>query len=158
MLYRLVSFLVGLQTVFSSIRDCGNEMTSFKLTELSQTPRDSIRTGENLTLTLKYEVPSRIPMGTSQTSVSLNFIPLGTKTEELCSTMPCPIEPGIHDGSSWALFPSGVSGTLVTKINWYDDQQNHLLCLESVIKASSSFRKNQTLEFDEFFVFNKKKE
>jgi hypothetical protein len=141
MFTRLISLFLSLTSVSASIRNCGTEMTQFKITELSQTPSDTIRPGENLTLTLKYDVPSRVAMGTSVTSVSLNFIPVGTKTEELCSSMSCPIEPGSHDGSTWALFPSGVSGTLVSKINWYDDQQNHLLCIESVIKATHGLRK-----------------
>jgi hypothetical protein len=136
----MISILLSLTSVSANIRDCGKETTLFRITELSQSPTDSIRAGENMSLTLHYEVPQEIPKGTSETSVTLNFIPLGTTTEDLCEKMACPIYPGSYDGSTWASFPSGVSGTLVSKINWYDEKKNHLLCIESVIKASSSLR------------------
>jgi hypothetical protein len=136
---RLLFLLGCLLGVRGGIRDCGTD-TLFKITELSQTPETIVHAGENFTLTLKYEVPYEIIGGRRETSVSLNFIPLGTKEENLCESVECPLEPGAHDGSTWAFFPSGVSGTLVSKINWYDEKENHLLCLESKVSASSSFR------------------
>lgn len=138
--------LIGL--VYGNIRDCGKENTILKITELSQSPKDYIKPEQNFSLTLKYEVPEGIEIldGTAETSVSLNFIPMGTTTDSLCSKMECPLEPGMHDGSTWALFPSGVTGTLVSKINWYDEKKNHLLCIESSIKATSNLRKQNIVK------------
>lgn len=146
--------LLAIPFVSGNIRDCGKESTLFKITELSQSPIDKIIPGQNLTLTLKYDVPHEITAGTVETSVSLNFIPVGSSTEDLCSTISCPIESGIHDGSTWTSFPTGISGTLVSKVNWYDENKNNLLCIESTIKASSSLRPNKWNNLES--ILNKK--
>ena len=151
----ILSFL-AIPFVSANVRDCGKETTLFKITELSQSPIDKIKAGENLTLTLKYEVPYEITAGTVETSVSLNFIPVGSSTEDLCTTVACPLESGIHDGSTWASFPSGVSGTLVSKVNWYDEHHNNLLCIESTIKATSLLRQTKWVGLEHILTQNNK--
>jgi hypothetical protein len=140
MLGRLL-FLVGLAA--ASIKNCG-QSPLFTITELSQDPADTIVGGQNLSLTLKYSAPEEITAGTVTKSITLNFIPFSPTTEDLCVNAPCPITVGDHDGSSWSLFPSGVTGTLVSKVVWADTQGRELLCVQSSLKASASMGTNVT--------------
>ena len=118
----------------AGIKDCGVSPL-FKITELAQDPVDRISGGQNLSLTLKYSASEEIPAGKVTKSITLNFIPFSPTTEDLCVNAPCPITVGDHDGSSWSLFPSGVSGTLVSKVVWADTQGRELLCVQSTLKA-----------------------
>jgi hypothetical protein len=132
-MFRLLA-LGFLATVAGTIKDCG-VAPLFKITELKQDPADTIVAGQNLSLTLKYSAPEEIAAGTVTKSITLNFIPFSPTTEDLCANAPCPISIGDHDGSSWSLFPSGVSGTLVSKVVWKDTQDRELLCVQSTLKA-----------------------
>lgn len=126
---------LGLLSVASaSVKDC-SVAPLFKITELSQDPVDKIVAGQNLSLTLKYSAPEEIAAGSVTKSITLNFIPFSPTTEDLCVNAPCPITIGDHDGSSWSLFPSGVSGTLVSKVVWRDTKDRELLCVQSTLKA-----------------------
>ena len=132
-MFRLLA-LGFLATAMAGVKDCGVDPL-FKITELAQDPVDRISGGQNLSLTLKYSAPDEIPAGTVTKSITLNFIPFSPTKEDLCVNAPCPITIGEHDGSSWSLFPSGVSGTLVSKVVWADTQGRELLCVQSTLKA-----------------------
>ena len=134
---RCLAFLTSLTAAFAAIKDCG-QSPLFTITELSQIPADSISAGQNLSLTLKYTAPEEIAAGTVTKSITLNFIPFAPTEEDLCANAACPITVGEHDGSSWSLFPSGVSGTLVSKVVWEDTQGRELLCVQSSLKASAA--------------------
>lgn len=123
-------------TVLASVKDCGVNPL-FTITELSQQPDTSIVANQNLSLTLKYSSPEEISAGSATKTLTLNFIPFSPTTEDLCVNAPCPITVGDHDGSSWSLFPAGVSGTLVSKVVWSDTQGRELLCVQSTLKASA---------------------
>jgi hypothetical protein len=127
-------------TLFSyamaGMKNCGVNPL-FTITELSQDPVDTIMANQNLSLTLKYMSPEEITSGSVKKSITLNFIPFSPTTEDLCANTQCPITIGEHDGSSWSLFPSGVSGTLVSKVVWNDAQGRELLCVQSSLKASA---------------------
>jgi hypothetical protein len=131
---KFLAFMSFLAAVSGSIKDCGVSPL-FKITELKQDPADTIIAGQNLSLTLKYSAPEEISEGSVTKSITLNFIPFSPTTEDLCANAPCPITVGDHDGSSWSLFPSGVSGTLVSKVVWKDTQDRELLCVQSTLKS-----------------------
>jgi len=131
MLLSILPFLIS-----ASIKDCGTG-SLFKITELSQDPPDSIKANENLHMTLKYSVPSEVISGTATKTITLNYIPFSPTVEDLCINAPCPITVGDHDGSTTYPFPSGVSGTLVSKVEWKDDKGRQLLCIQSTLKASN---------------------
>lgn len=126
---------------FAVVKDCGKNPL-FTITELRQDPPTTISANQNLSLTLKYSTPEEITAGTVTKSITLNFIPFSPTTEDLCANAHCPITVGEHDGSSWSIFPSGVSGTLVSKILWNDDSGRELLCLQSSLSVSSNLRGN----------------
>jgi hypothetical protein len=79
---------------------------------------DTASPGDNVSLGLLYTNPRLVTDGTVTTSVTYNFIPLSPTVEPLCNSVPCPLDPGQHDGSSSLQIPTGISGTIVTKIVW----------------------------------------
>lgn len=137
MIFRLALALLGLGATLGTVSDCGAGKGLFTITELSQDPASNVVAGQNVSLTLKYTSPEEISGGTATTSVTLNFIPFSPSVEDLCTKATCPITVGEHDGSSWGLFPSGVTGTVVSKVEWKDPSGRLLLCIQSKLAASS---------------------
>lgn len=126
----------------SSVSDCGKNPL-FTITQLTLNPSTSAKPNENVTLGLTYTSPTTIQNGTVVTSVTYNFVPFSPSTALLCTSAPCPILPGTYDGSSWYLMPSGLSGTIVTTIQWYSDTGLELLCIKMTLKAAAvASRKN----------------
>ena len=119
----------------ASVTNCGSDSV-FQITQLILDPPNSVVVGQNVSLTLLYTSPVEVDSGTITTSVTYNFLPLTPTTAPLCSSVPCPIGVGDHDGSSWFLVPTGVRGTVVTKIVWTDVNSTQLLCIIINMKAS----------------------
>jgi len=123
-------------TAYAGIINCGKNAL-FTITELGQTPSDSISVGENLTLTLKYTTPVEIDDGIVKTAVTLNYLPFAPSSKSLCLDTPCPLLPDYdYDGSVSAPLPSGINGLLITQITWTDLNGKQLLCIKSTIQAS----------------------
>jgi len=131
MLAILLSFLL---CATGSMINCGTG-AKFTINTLSQSPDSYIKGGENLTLTLFYTSYEVIETGTITTSITYNFIPIAPTVAPLCESVLCPLQPGMHDGSVSNIFPTGLSGTVVTKIVWKSDV-NELLCIQSTLKVS----------------------
>jgi hypothetical protein len=118
-------------TTHASVIDCGPGV--FLITKLGLEP-SVVSPGENVTLTLLYNSPELIAGGTVENSYTFNFIKVGPTTQDLCNTVPCPIEKGSHDGSVSYQFPDLV-GTLVSIVKWFDRAGNLLLCIKSSMKS-----------------------
>jgi hypothetical protein len=121
--------------VKGSVTNCAPN-SIFQITKLVLDPPEKAKVGENVTLTLLYTSPVEVDAGTITTSVTYNFLPLTPTKAPLCGAEPCPIEVGDHDGSSWFVVPTGLSGNVVTKIVWTDANAKELLCLNINMKAS----------------------
>jgi len=130
-----LSLLAFLALTESKVTDCTKASASrFTIQSLSLSPPDQVSPGENVTLGLIYTNPATVNDGTVTTSVSYNFIPLTPTVEPLCKSVPCPLEPGQHDGSGSYTFPAGLSGSVATKIVWtVADIQ--VLCLQLTLKT-----------------------
>lgn len=153
MIARIFFALSCIGSVFGTVSDCGAGKGLFTITELSQDPVTNVVAGQNVSLTLKYTAPKEIAAGTATTSVTLNFIPFTPTVEDLCTKASCPITVGEHDGSSWGVMPSGVSGSLVSKVEWKDSLGRLLLCIQSKLVGSSESQvlvvySNRTFEDD----------
>ena len=140
MITRVLFALASLFAVAnSSITDCGAGTSLFTITELAMDPPTTVSPGQNVSLTLKYNVPVEVDGGKVLTSLSLNGIPFAPSEGDLCQSAPCPLLPGDHDGSSWYLFPSGVSGKIGTKITWQDNTTGQVyLCINAVLRTAAS--------------------
>ena len=121
--------------VKASVTNCAPNSV-FQITQLVLDPPTNVVSGQNVTLSLLYTSPVEVDSGTITTSVTYNFLPLTPTTAPLCDSAPCPIGVGDHDGSSWFLVPTGVKGTVVTKIVWTDVNSTQLLCISINLKAS----------------------
>jgi hypothetical protein len=127
-----------------TVTDCGAARgAAFSITKLSLDPPQAVAVDQNVSLTLFYDSPQEITGGTAVKSATLNYIPFTPSTEDLCLSIPCPLTPGSHDGSSWFLFPAGVTGRLVTKVEWKDLAGALLLCIQMTLDASGQ-ETNQT--------------
>jgi hypothetical protein len=135
MLLALALAFASFASVSGSVTNCAPNSV-FQITQLVLVPPTTVKVGENVSLTLLYTSPVEVDSGTITTSVTYNFLPLTPTTAPLCSSAPCPIEVGDHDGSSWFLVPTGVRGTVVTKIVWTDVNSTQLLCISINLKAS----------------------
>jgi len=89
--------------------------------------------GDNVSLWVAYHLPApAITAGTATYKFSLNGIPFTPTIEDLCTQTTCP-KPADADynETSWSIFPSGVSGKIVTQVLWADQDANPLWCIET---------------------------
>jgi hypothetical protein len=68
--------------------------------------------------------------GTAKYSISFNGIPFTPSIEDLCSQVACPLLAGPYKNSSVSVFPAGLTGKIVSKIEWFDSSPTLLLCTE----------------------------
>ncbi len=126
----LTKFLASL-AILNSIRDCGNGEGRAALLGFDSQP-SSPKPGDNVTLWIAYDLPAPpITGGTATYSFSLNGIPFTPTVNPLCDETECPKETGFNNESSWSIFPSGVSGKIVSKIEWHDQDDALVWCVET---------------------------
>lgn len=121
---------------FSQVtKDCGAGKTLFTINRIAVSPDVPIK-NENFTVFLDYTVPdgTTVLSGTAKYSFTYNFIPITPTIEDICKDTTCPITPGPKSQSSTSTFPD-ISGTLVTKTQWYDINQKELLCYSLTLKV-----------------------
>lgn len=120
--------------LLASIRDCGEGMGRAALLSFDSQPV-SPKAGDNVTLWVAYDLPApAVTSGTATYSFSLNGIPFAPTVDPLCTQTACPIDVGLHNETSSSVFPSGVSGKIVSQIAWRDQDDALLWCVETVWK------------------------
>lgn len=123
--------LFGLFAGLSSIRDCSNGQGRATLLGFDSQPVSPIA-GDNVTLWVAYDLPApAITGGTATYAFTLNGIPFPATKEDLCTQTACPKETGFNNESSWSIFPSGVSGKIVSSITWKDQNDDLVWCVET---------------------------
>jgi hypothetical protein len=126
----LTGLLLGLLGA-GSLRDCGNGLGRAPLLSFGSSP-ETPKAGDNVTLWVVYDLPApTITSGTATYSFSLNGIPFPPTVEDLCTQTLCPKEPGLYNETSWSIFPSGVSGKIVSQIAWRDPNDTLIWCVEN---------------------------
>lgn len=129
----MMSTLLALLSL-ATIRDCGEGMGRAPLISFDSQPALP-KAGDNVTLWVAYDLPApAVTGGTATYSFSLNGIPLTPTVDDLCTQTACPIEVGAHNETSSSIFPSGVSGKVVSQIAWRDQNNALLWCVETVWK------------------------
>ena len=113
------------------VKDCGAGKSLFSIQALSLQPAQPVP-GENVSLHLDYSVPAGVTIngGEARYAVTYNFIPLTPTVEPLCKNIPCPLSSGSYSNTTYMLWPSGLSGNLVTKITWLVVTLKQLLCIQ----------------------------
>jgi hypothetical protein len=128
---KFLTTLVGLST----LRDCGNGQGRAAIVAFDTQPLNP-KTGDNVTLWVAYDLPApEITGGTATYSVTLNGIPFPKTIDPLCEETACPKPTGFNNESSWSIFPSGVSGTVKSKIEWKDQNNELVWCVETTWKV-----------------------
>jgi len=117
----------------TKVTDCGGGKSVFTISALSLAPAQPVA-GENVSLHLEYSVPAGVTVtaGEARYAVTYNFIPLTPTVEPLCRNIPCPLSTGSYSNTTYMLWPSGLSGSLTTKITWVDPTAKQLLCINIV--------------------------
>lgn len=113
------------------MRDCGNGLGRASLLSFDSVPANPVA-GDNVTLWVAYDLPApAITAGTATYSFSLNGIPFPPTVDDLCTQTTCPKEPGLYNETSSSIFPSGVSGKIVSQIAWRDPDDTLIWCVEN---------------------------
>lgn len=130
-LFKALYAVIALLNATNSVTDCSKGTSVFKFTGGSLLP-DPVVPGQDSSITLNAEIPpgTNINGGTAKYSFSFNGIPFAPTTEDLCSDVACPLLPGPYTNTTTSVFPSGVTGKVTTKIEWFDTANNRLLCVD----------------------------
>ncbi len=136
----LVAVVKTVATLFSlsssSVSDCAAGKSVFQINSQGFGPEPPVA-GQNVTLWIDYTVPDGVTVngGQAKYSFTYNGIPFPASTEDLCTQITCPQVPGTYNITSTSEWPSGLSGKIVSKIQWYDESGNELLCSQTTEKT-----------------------
>lgn len=117
-----------------SLRDCGNPATDQAvITGFGFSPSNPLP--DDLTeLWVVYDLKSPITSGSAKYSITLNGIPFPATIEDLCTQTSCPKDIGTYNETSHSTFPSGLSGKIVSKIQWENQDKQPVWCLETTFR------------------------
>ncbi len=132
----LLSLFAGVAQ--SQVTDCAAGKSVFQINSQGFGPTPPV-VGENATLWIDYTVPEGINVdsGTAKYSFSLNGIPFSPTVDDLCTQIACPQVPGTYNISSARVWQGGVSGKIVSKIQWYDAKGAELLCSQTTFRTQA---------------------
>lgn len=117
-----------------SLRDCGNPSTDqAAITGFGFSP-STPNPGDPTELWVAYDLKTPLTSGTATYSFSLNGIPFSPTVDDLCTQTVCPKEVGFNNETSKSTFPTGVSGKIVSKIQWTNQDSQPVWCLESTFR------------------------
>lgn len=130
-------FLRGLITLIAAtvtLRDCGNSKSDqATITGMGFNPINPVA-GDNTTLWVAYDLHTPITGGIATYSLTLNGIPFNPTTNDLCTQTVCPKDIGSYNETSSSIFPSGLSGKIASKIQWTDQDNLPVWCVETTFK------------------------
>lgn len=126
--------ILTLWTAAVTLRDCGNSATDqAAITGYGFSPSNP-SPGDPTELWIAYDLKSNLTGGTATYSFTLNGLPFSPTVDDLCTQTTCPKEIGTYNETSHSTFPSGVSGKIVSKIQWANTDKQPVWCLESTFK------------------------
>lgn len=126
--------LVAILTASVGLKDCGNPstdqavITGFGFSPRNPAPNDPTE------LWVAYDLKSELTKGTATYSFSLNGIPFPDTVDDLCSQTVCPKAIGEYNETSRSTFPSGVNGKIVSTIEWKNQDNEPVWCLQSTFR------------------------
>jgi hypothetical protein len=131
----LLKFLAAMFGI-SSVRDCSNGKGRASLIGFDSQPANPVA-GDNVSLWIAYDLPDpAITAGTATYAFTLNGIPFPATIDDLCTQTVCPKEVGFNNETSSSIFPSGVSGKIVSSISWKDQNNDLVWCVETTWRVS----------------------
>ena len=136
-MFKILALLAfGIASALATVSDCGAGKSIFTIQEQSFSPSPPV-SGNPYDYWFTYTVPDNVTIaaGTSKYSLTLNGIPFTPTVDDLCTQTSCPKIAGFYNESSTDTWPSGISGKIVTKLEWYDANSNLLLCSQVTEKV-----------------------
>jgi hypothetical protein len=115
-----------------TVTDCGAGKSVFQIQSQGFYPEPPVA-NEPYDYWFYYTVPEGVTVdaGTVKYSLSLNGIPFAPSTDDLCTQTSCPKTPGSYNETSKDTWPSGISGKIVTKLEWFDSAGTLLVCSQT---------------------------
>jgi len=125
----------GAVTQFT-IKNCGIDTDLVQNIILSVEP---VLPQSDYTLYVSGDLSKEVTGGTSKYDVTYNFIPLSPSINDLCteiknSNITCPLTVGHIELQSKGTVPTGVSGSVTIKNQWFDSVGARILCMQFNIK------------------------
>ena len=126
-----MKFLSLYAVLNATLKDCSSGTSLFTVNMMSLDPPNPAP-GQQVAFTLDYSVPPStvITDGTARDETTYNFIPLAPTIQPLCSNIPCPLESGRYLNTTYSMWPTGLSGTIMTRMKWLDPTGTMLICTE----------------------------
>ena len=114
----------------STIKSCGTGRAT--LLGFDSQPANPVG-GDNVTLWVAYRLSApAITNGTATYKISLNGVPLNPTVDPLDTQTTLPKEPETnYNETSWSIFPSGITGKIVSQILWADQDSAPVWCVET---------------------------
>lgn len=129
-----VGGIIAILAASVTLRDCGDpSIDQAVITGYGFSPSIPVA-GDPTELWVAYDLKSNLTGGTATYSVNLNGIPFTPTVDDLCTQTTCPKEFGSYNETSHSTFPSGVSGKIVSKIQWKNQDDQPVWCLESTFR------------------------
>lgn len=117
-----------------SLKDCGNPSTDQAvITGFGFSPSNPLP-GDPTELWVGYNLKTPITGGTASYSYTLNGIPFPATVDDLCTQTSCPKDVGLYNETSHSTFPDGVTGKVITKLKWENQNKEPVWCLEMTFK------------------------
>jgi hypothetical protein len=118
-------------------KSCGSSSDIAQKLKLDVSP---VLPQTDYTLFLNTDLSKEVTGGTSKYSISFNGIPFSPTTNDLCeeianSNTTCPLYVGNYASQSKGTIPSGVSGKVIIKNEWFNTESERILCMEYTIKV-----------------------
>lgn len=127
--------LLSALALLTSIKSCNVANSRATITSLESIPANPIP-GDNVTLQVGYTFTGdAITGGTAAYTATLNYLPIYNEKFDLCTQTKCPKQPGNNTETSTSPFPTGVSGKLISTIDWTDQSGNPIWCVETTWKV-----------------------
>jgi len=129
------SFVSSSVTKFT-ISSCGTATDIAQNIELDVEP---VLPQSDFTLYLNADLTKEVNSGTSKYSVTYNFIKLNPTINDLCteianSNITCPLSGHISSKSKSSI-PIDLSGSLVITNEWFNQENDRILCMKFNIKS-----------------------
>jgi hypothetical protein len=124
-------FLALYAVLNATLKDCSSGTSLLVVNKMSLEP-SAPSPGQKVGFTLDYTVHPNtiITDGTARYETTYNFIPLSPTIQPLCSNIPCPLGPGRYVNTTYSTWPTGLSGTIVSRMKWLDSTGTLLICTE----------------------------
>lgn len=118
------------------VSSCGTATDLMQNVVLSVSP---ILPQIDYTLYLDGDLNTNVTGGTSEYTVTYNFIPLSPTINDLCteingSNVTCPLSPGPFASESKGKITDGLSGSVTIKNQWFNENKERILCMLFNIK------------------------